>query len=192
LRKYALPFDWNITPTQSVIKLLDNNFENFLNKENLYWCPPTRRLLFTENNHELIVSDQEITPVICTKYNMLFPHDFINASEQTYYEVWQKYYRRIERLRALLESSQYVIFVAVDEELNEWQAKQYAFALRTPPSNHFHGWEKEITTIIQKNFPKLKFTVCTFKTFSEHIEQSVYLKLRKFFIRQKEKYSILL
>ena len=35
LRKHALPFDWIVTPIQSAIKLIDNDFDDFLCRDNL-------------------------------------------------------------------------------------------------------------------------------------------------------------
>jgi len=55
LREKAYPFDWNITPLKSAIKLIENNFEDFLSLENLEFGEPCQRILFEESKDLKIV-----------------------------------------------------------------------------------------------------------------------------------------
>ena len=102
LRYEAFPFDWNVTPITSALSLIENNFEGFLEFDNLQFLPPTKRLLFEENDLVVNITNDIITPVVCRRYGMLFPHDFSEAGPQDYVKVKQKYDRRIQRLKDVM------------------------------------------------------------------------------------------
>ena len=124
LRKGAYPFDWNVTPLSSMIELIENDFHDYLRLENLEFLPPTRRMLFKERGVGLKASDELITPVICRRYNILFPHDFSEAGIDDYEEVRNKYLRRIERFKKCV-SEHDVRLVYHIKDLNDWQKEQY-------------------------------------------------------------------
>ena len=83
LRSTAFPFDWNCSSLKSIYEVLSNNFDGFL--ENLFIGSKTNRLYFNEdvNSNNLCISNKFIYPVICKKYNILFPHDFNDVSTDT-------------------------------------------------------------------------------------------------------------
>lgn len=125
LRDEAYPFDWTVTPLRSAIELIENDFEGFLEYENLEFLPPTNRLLFEENGVDLKISEDIITPVICRRYGILFPHDFSKLGEADYTKVKLKYKRRIERFKGHILNAKSVRFVFHIGALNDWQIAQY-------------------------------------------------------------------
>ncbi|HEB7545865.1 DUF1796 family putative cysteine peptidase [Campylobacter coli] len=155
LRKQAFPFDWSVTPMESVMKILNyivnlkNNFtyEHFfkdskildeiwegvqmLKEDNLIFLPPTKRLLFANDTDSPKLIDEIITPVFCKKYNILYPHDFSYKGEGDLKMVQTKYKRRFERLvKSLIFQDYNIIFLYNTSPLNEWQRGQYEIAKR--------------------------------------------------------------
>jgi len=128
LRKEAFPFDWNVTPVLSAIRLIENGFEGFLDEEDLLFLPPTRRILFEENGVDVKETEDIITPVVCRRYGILFPHDFSERGPADLPDVRRKYARRIDRLREIIESPRERSFVFHVGDLNEWQLQQYRLA----------------------------------------------------------------
>ena len=125
LRKDAYPFDWTVTPLRSVVELIENGFEGFLEYKNLEFLPPTNRMLFEENGIDLKISNEIITPVICRRYGILYPHDFSSKGKDDYVQVKRKYDRRIERFKDHTLDVKSVRFVYDIGALNDWQASQY-------------------------------------------------------------------
>lgn len=125
LRYQAFPFDWNITPITTALSLINNKFEGFLDLQNLQFLPPVKRMLFAEDGINLKSTDEIITPVVCRRYGILFPHDFSVAGIDDYTEVKDKYARRIEKLMCLIEEKQNIVFVYHNGRPNDWQLEQY-------------------------------------------------------------------
>lgn len=125
MRVQAFPFDWNVTPISSAISLIHNGFSDFLEDQNLVFLPPVKRMLFEENGIDLKVVDEIITPIVCQKYKMLFPHDLSEVGERGLPTVKQKYKRRIRRLLKVLDDSEKVLFVFNSRPINAWQLAQY-------------------------------------------------------------------
>ena len=149
LRKQSLPFDWNITPFYSLLSILDDDFQDFLNP------------------NYLVLRDDERT-VINTKYGIEFAHDFptnipdpphdnlhtehslnslcsfhpIRSNFLDYLpEVQEKYKRRIDRLYGILQGTDDVIFIR---------------------HNHSHVFREEIVRLydlVCSKFPLLNFTL---------------------------------
>ncbi|MEM9161802.1 MAG: DUF1796 family putative cysteine peptidase, partial [Cyanobacteria bacterium P01_F01_bin.4] len=90
MRVQAFPFDWNVTPISSAISLIQNGFTDFMEEQNLLFLPPVKRMLFEENGIDLKVVDDIITPVVCKKYKILFPHDLSAAGKNDLPTVKQK------------------------------------------------------------------------------------------------------
>ena len=111
LRKKAYPFDWCITPIDSVVRLVENNFYGFLDSGSLDFSEPHRALFFEESKHHIVEADKIVVTAKCSHYNMVFPHDFSDASQEVYEEVVQKYLSRIERFLDLMKSERFVVFV---------------------------------------------------------------------------------
>lgn len=128
IRNDAYPFDWNVTPMEAAFELVENGFEDFLKLENLDFLSPTNRQLFEESGRDIKISNEIITPVVCRRYGILFPHDFTGSGVDDYEKVTQKYTRRIERFREHTRDKAQFQFVYNYREINDWQAKQYEYA----------------------------------------------------------------
>lgn len=97
LRKYALPFDSLITPYDSVQRMLENNFENFM----------------APDNFELVVNENGEKYIVDKKYGARLLHDFAMQKDflKDYEEIAAKYLRRIERFLDLIATSEYPLFI---------------------------------------------------------------------------------
>ena len=95
LRKYALPFDWLLTPC--ITKILENKFEGFM----------------TPDNFEFVVSETDGKYVLDKKYQTRLLHDFKMQEDflKDYEEIAAKYDRRIERLYNIISSSDNPLFI---------------------------------------------------------------------------------
>ncbi len=125
MRKQAFPFDWNVTPISIAIELIKNNFDGFLELQNLEFLPPVKRLLFEEDGINLKSTNDIITPVVCHKYGILFPHDFSEAGIEDYTKVKSKYERRIANMLRLIDEQNKIEFIYHIGEPNKWQLEQY-------------------------------------------------------------------
>ncbi len=159
MRKVALPFDWNITPIQSSIELIANDFSGFLDRTNLRFLPPVKRLLFDETESDILITTEMVTPVINTKYEILFPHDFPAEYESTYHIVVDKYQRRIDRLNHLLNSELHIIFVYHQASFNEWQVDQFKQAHLGSTLGSNLNWKETLSVLLQKKFPLLSYSI---------------------------------
>jgi len=148
LRYEAFPFDWNVTPITSALSLIKNNFEGFMELENLQFLPPTKRLLFEENDLDVKISNDVITPVVCCRYGMLFPHDFSGDGKKDYTIVKKKYERRIQRLKVAMEMPILKILIFNRCALNDWQLEQYRLA-----GMEFEENSKNETEIFSEKLP---------------------------------------
>lgn len=167
LRKSAFPFDWNITPIETVIQLIENDFEDFLSPHNLTYLSPTPRVLFKEEGTNLEFIDEMITPVICRKYRMLFPHDFSAGGELDLESVQSKYRNRIDRLRNLLSSDKKLTFVVQNGTLNDWQNEQYFAAFGSHLQNKADNWRDTLAAVLRKKYPHLQFDLLDFDEFQK-------------------------
>ena len=171
LRVTAFPFDWNVTPIQSAIELINNGFSNFLDRNNLIFLPPVNRFLFDENGIELEIKNDIITPTVCKKYNILFPHDFPQFGERNLDVVLLKYTRRIKRITELLNSNTHLIFVHHNGKLNDWQKDQYIAALGMPLTNNCQGWEAAIATVLKVKYPSLTYSLFDLKSLISQVDK---------------------
>jgi len=96
IREYALPFDALITPCESLPQILEEQFSDFLNIENLS--------LETYNDDKYILDK---------KYNIRLIHDFTLEENflDNYEAIKEKYERRIKRLFTILEQSESILFI---------------------------------------------------------------------------------
>lgn len=121
VRQMAFPFDWNLTSLYMVYNILHNNFKDYLS--DVYIGESTERLYIDDNRK---TSGELIIPIICKKYNVLFPHDMkINESIN---EVQNKYLRRIERFKEIINDKSKIIYLVYHNPrfcLNEWQRSVY-------------------------------------------------------------------
>ena len=185
LRKHALPFDWIVTPIQSAIELIDNDFDGFLCRDNLFFGTQKQFQLllrrYLKYGIKLKYFEKTITPVICQRYNMLFVFDFLDSSDEAYQDAYLKYSRRIQRLKDLLVSKEIdLIFVAYDGIPSEWERKEYAEA-KIPLTNNFQNWKNELSIVLDAKYPQLNYALCDFSEFSSYFgdPSSLRYKIRK-------------
>lgn len=182
LREKAFPFDWNVTPIQSAIELLQNDFEDFLFDANLIYLPAANRFLFDGEGREIEIKNDVITPVICKKYNILFPHDFSQKGEIDIDLVKIKYNKRISRLRDLLNSNIHLIFVASNDIINDWQQEQYLKATGSRLIKYYYkDWRDDLSSVLMKKYPRLDYSIYDFSVFQEETEKGLLNKLGMFY-----------
>ena len=102
IRFFAAPFDWCITPFESLYKVIKGDFKNFLSKENLtpfFWG-----------------GDNPIPNGILDKdsgifYNHDFPNYTFDSINQFYESVYTKHDRRIKRFYDQINAGKHVYFI---------------------------------------------------------------------------------
>jgi hypothetical protein len=96
LRPYSLPFDWLVIPCSAIIKLLDNNFNNFLAKESLTF-----------------INKQPYPHIRDHLYSINLLHTFTLSENflDTYDEVKAKYDKRTARFWHLINQGKKVLFI---------------------------------------------------------------------------------
>jgi hypothetical protein len=124
LRENAYPFDWNCASLEMVYNVLNDNFQDFLN--DIFIGTEINRLYFGDND-DYIISNEKIFPIICKKYNILFPHDYNKVDVISINKVKNKYKRRIDRFINLIQSNKTIYLVCCNKNfsLNEWQKSVY-------------------------------------------------------------------
>lgn len=114
-RQFSLPFDWLITSKlSSVIELINNEFEDFLNEEYLFQLKEYPQ--YYRNK----------------KYNIDFYHDFspFKSFDSQIDEISKKYNRRIERFFNIIK--QPTLFLRyITEQDAEYISKNYEFILKS-------------------------------------------------------------
>ncbi len=109
VRDFSSPFDWVYRNTSSnfyleeILRLFETNFEDFFRKE----------ILVDEGPIE-----GHCRKIVNKKTGFVFIHDIPNDSnlDISYDEIYEKYFRRIERLNKILMSAQKVLFVYMDNQ----------------------------------------------------------------------------
>ncbi len=169
-RVVAFPFDWNVIPIQSTIRLIENNFDDFLNKRNLKFLPQHAHRLCDDYGNEIIETPDIITPCICTKYSILFPHDFSKKGEDDLSKIINKYNKRIGRLLNFLsDNNNNFVFLAYDGKLHAWQSEQYKMA-NAKFKNNYIDWKNKLRHTLQIRYPNLSY---------EMYDLSEYKRLQK-------------
>ena len=113
------------------------------------------------------MADDVVTPVVCRKYGILFPHDFSVAGKMVYDEVVEKYRKRIKRLHKLCSSCLPILFVAHNGQLNDWQQTQFDLCRDVSWKNSFAGWQERLSAILIVKYPTLQFGICDSRTLLE-------------------------
>lgn len=108
LRLASYPFDWLDTDFDSLCNLLQNDFVDFLAKENLQLGHSLGFLLANGS-----VTVLPIPHILDTKYHIAMRHDFdFNPNFLEKYDlIKQKYDRRIKRFYDTLNSGQHIYFI---------------------------------------------------------------------------------
>ncbi len=122
LRKKAYPFDWNIVPISTALKLIENRFKDFLSEENLVFLPPVKDRPLNKKDELVENIDGSIfwdlrTPVICKKYKMLFLHDFSEKGIDDLPIVKEKYRRRIFQMLEIIDKGKDILFLYDNSEI---------------------------------------------------------------------------
>ena len=168
LRKTAYPFDWIVAPISSVADLINDSFFDYFTEKNFVYLPVVQRTLYNEDGSALEVSETLVTPVICKKYKLLFPHDFPENVSGEFSRVKQKYCRRLERFQSLLNSKKKILFIVNfgSNEVNEWQLEQYRLAGVECPMDSGED-VRRLHQIITTNYSQLDFEIITFSRFKK-------------------------
>lgn len=123
-RKSAYPFDWQVTSMQSFYEVCKNNFDGLL--DDIWIGDRAHRLYYiesdTSNNPEVKKTKDYIYPVICKKYNILFPHYFHKIDDEFLESVRNKIKKRIESFnKIILNDNVEKKFIYFLDGLNKWQ-----------------------------------------------------------------------
>ena len=85
LRSFSGPFDWCFSDLPSVLKMIEDNFNDFLNKNNL----------------QVIDGNREFQDI---KYGFYYPHDVKEDFEKEYCLIVEKYKRRIKKFQSAIKN----------------------------------------------------------------------------------------
>lgn len=86
IRAFSGPFDWYVSSLKGVFECLDNDFEDFLCRDNLELSDNPR-----------IFKDK--------KYDFIFQHEIKTTLDVDYAEIYEKYQRRIDNFRARIKEN---------------------------------------------------------------------------------------
>ncbi|MFC5355621.1 DUF1796 family putative cysteine peptidase [Azospirillum himalayense] len=148
----SYPFDWLITPIESVSSILRNRFEIDLTCENLE-----------------IVGDGK--SVINKKYRILHHHDFIRSNNGAISGSWQdeiesvrsKYIFLSSRFFDDISSTKRAIFVVNRDGGHDWLERPKGYALSSSYA--------AIASEIRRTFPGLNFRLAVFNATDEGVRQ---------------------
>ena len=109
LRLFALPFDWTkIKNISSLIDIIDNDFFNFLNPDELTLEVQSDKFFSIHSKSNSNSKENSLIRIKHKRYNIFFPHEAIsdtfNTSDMKIFI--DKYSRRIERFRNILQNKQ--------------------------------------------------------------------------------------
>lgn len=109
LRSFSGPFDWYYSNFKGVIHFLETDFEDYLQRDNL------RRV--EEKNKDF----KDV------KYDMYYNHDIYESFEKEYDDIHNKYLRRIDRFRDIMDKKIcFIRAVRNQEELDYiWKNESY-------------------------------------------------------------------
>ena len=119
IRKEAYPFDWNICYFNSMYKLLETDFENYLLPENLVLDPSAPWFVIDSYTNVQYNHDFPIETVDAKVYENEWEDigalgNIVPNFLELYPGVYAKYQRRINRLRQVLHSEDSVLFFIIN------------------------------------------------------------------------------
>jgi len=154
----AFPFDWCVTPMQTVIHHIETKFEDLLREENLVFLEPVKRQYVADDGiMSPEISEDIVVPVFCKKTKTFFPHDFSVKGMDELAEVQEKYARRVSRLYdAFADNSNTFNFIAWNRSLNpnSWRAEKYK-EVGWKYRNEYAGWERRFGEVLKRNHPEV-------------------------------------
>ena len=168
LRTIAFPFDWCVTSMESVLQMIENDFEDFLLETNLVFLQPATRKMVNDEKDTIL--EDWITPCYCKKYHMLIPHDFSARGKEDLSQVKDKYQKRIARMIELLKDpDNSFVFIANDAPTatTSWRAQQFEKASGKPFVNNNSDWKNWLTIVISNKYPHLKYKMYDLKEFKK-------------------------
>jgi len=173
IREAAYPFDWTVTPLTSIIDLIENSFSDYLNSDNLTYLPPSKRYKFNEQGTQLETTEELVTPVVCKKHKILFPHDFSELASRDLPHIQKAYQRRINRFIQLLSSDKKITFIINHgtNTVNEWQHEQYQLAGTAFPQSSSTD-VKRLFKALSKQYEISRFSVTKLSSFKR--KRSLY------------------
>jgi len=119
-RTQAYPFDWQVTSMQSFYNACSNNFKNLL--DDIWVGEKIKRIYIAEHMQNPKILNDYIHPVICKKYNILFPHYFKEVDQRSINLVKDKMQKRIKSFRTSLKDNKIKKkFIYKFDKLNSWQ-----------------------------------------------------------------------
>jgi len=165
LSEAFFPFDWNITQPDSIYRILENDFKDFLKIENL--------VLQKQENLDLKPAHHpwhKAYHVLDKLYNIRIMHDFTKKGPplHDYEHVKDKYYRRVARFYHALTLKKLVYF------FRTIITKQEALKLNN---------------LIKKKFPKLKYTLVVINNTPEFKEPWKIKNIKNFFLKNAANYE---
>jgi hypothetical protein len=119
LRDKAYPFDWVRISFNSVLKLLENNFNNFFNYSDYEIIRETNKFPYIKGDNFIDNKDSNYI-VKHNYYNIKFYHDFIKNKniEDQFNNFTLKYKKRIHRLFEIIKSNNKIIFIRDELKVN--------------------------------------------------------------------------
>ncbi|OQA34521.1 MAG: hypothetical protein BWY54_00843 [Candidatus Dependentiae bacterium ADurb.Bin331] len=146
LRDFAFPFDWCLTPFETIYRFIKKDFDGFIKKKHLV---PSAERYFSRNLKKFLTQLSLIgvstykSWVVDKKNDIIFVHDFpdnqIPIIAKLYKDIAQKYERRIKRFMTLMNGSKHVYFIRYLDV-----SKNQAFDLHA---------------LLKTKFPKLSYTL---------------------------------
>jgi hypothetical protein len=118
IRTFAFPFDWCFTPYKALYNFINNDFKDYLKKENLV---PSSKKYFSSylqdffNQLNCAEVSEYHTWVLDKEFGSIFIHDFSNNSfskiRSEHEFNYNKYWRRIKRLYEATASGKHIYFI---------------------------------------------------------------------------------
>ncbi len=179
VRQHAYPFDWCVTSLSTILDLMINGNKGFLDAPNLITCPPTERFLWENDDEDVKLTKDIVTPVVCTKYGILFAHDFDREGILKLNKVKTKYEKRFERLTKLIKTNEKICLVYGNDPINSWQYNNFNYANFVYTNNNI----EEHLRILLDNL-KLRYKESNITTIE-------YRNLEKYFKKIKRAFRIL-
>ena len=143
IRQIAYPFDWNVTPLTTVIELFANNFSDILNYDNFIFSYKTLSVI--EKDDKIIIN-REVVTTFDKKLKIFYPHDFTDNSDLIKKEIKEKYLRRVERMKDVLNTSEEVVLYISNSPMTPKVRQHYTNVLNEIPDSLINP---------QKYIPKL-------------------------------------
>lgn len=146
IRDFAFPFDWCLTPFDSIYHFIKNDFAGYLKKKNLVQSEEKQfnhsLKKFLQKTSLVAVSTYQ-SWVVDKKNGMIFVHDFpdnrLPVIAKWYKDIARKYERRIKRFKAVMDGSKHVYLIRYLDT-----TKKQAL---------------ELEKLLRKNFPHARFTL---------------------------------